>query len=152
MPLLDLSEAFDPSFWDNVVVVRRTVVMDNNGRNTVTETSITTRAVVTAAGPNDLQRLPEEEYFNKAIDIYSPFRFQGTSTDELGNVVTHPDHVYWHGSVFVVRSLDDYAGYGRGFTHVVAASINAVDPPPPQKGGDDPAGPQPTPYSGGTVH
>lgn len=147
-PSHDVNEAFDPSFWDNVVVVRRTVVMDNFGRNSVQETPMTVRAVVTAAGPNELQRLPEEEYFNKAIDVYSPFRFQGTSRDELGNVLTHPDHIYWHGSAYVVRTLDDYAGYGRGFVHVVAVSITSVDPPPPQQGGDDPA-PHPVP---GTVH
>jgi hypothetical protein len=150
MPFLDVNDAFDPSFWDNIVVVRRTVVTDINGRGQTTESSLTTRAVVTAAGPNEMQRVPEEEYFNKAIDVYSPFRFQGTSTDELGNVVTHPDHIYWHGSVYVVRTLDDYAGYGRGFIHVVAVSINAVDPPPPASGGDNPTGPQVMPV--GTVH
>jgi len=138
MPYHDVNDAFDPSFWDNIQVVRRVITVDQHGRNTTTETPITTRAVVTAAGPNDLQRLPEEEYFNKAIEVYSPFRFQGTSTDELGNVVTHPDHILWHGSVYVVRALDDYAGYGRGFVHVVAVSINAVDPPPPAAGGDNP--------------
>jgi len=151
MPFHDVNDAFDPSFWDNVTVVRRVIAVDQHGRNSVTETSMSTRAVVTAAGPNDLQRLPEEEYFNKAIEVYSPFRFQGTSTDELGNVVTHPDHIYWHGSVYVVRALDDYAGYGRGFVHVIAVSINAVDPPPPAQGGDNPADPQVNPLNN-TVH
>lgn len=150
MPYHDVNDAFDASFWDNIVVVRRVVTMDVHGRNSVTESPMTVRAVVTAAGPNELQRVPEEEYFNKAIDVYSPFRFQGTATDELGNVVTHPDHIYWHGSVYVVRTLDDYAGYGRGFVHVVAVSINAVDPPPPQQGGDNPVT-IPSPATG-TVH
>jgi hypothetical protein len=150
-PSLDVNDAYDPSFWDNIIVVRRTVTVDQNGRGVVTEKPISTRAVVTAAGPNELQRIPEEEYFNKAIDVYSPFRFQGTSTDELGNVVTHPDHILWHGSVFVVRTLDDYSGYGRGFIHVVAVSINAVDPPPPAQGGDNVTAPHPMPVKN-TVH
>jgi len=133
-PVHDVNDAFDSSFWDNIIVIRRTVVMDNFGRNSVVEKPITTRAVVTAAGPNELQRVPEEEYFNKAIDVYSPFRFQGTSSDELGNVVTHPDHIHWHGSVYVVRTLDDYAGYGRGFVHVVAVSIPGHRPAAAAKG------------------
>jgi hypothetical protein len=149
VPQHDVNDAFDPAFWDNIIVVRRIVTIDNHGRNSVTETPISTRAVVTAAGPNDLQRVPEEEFFNKAIDVTSPFRFQGTSSDELGNIITHPDHILWHGSVYVVRALDDYAGYGRGFTHVVAVSINAIDPPPPAQGGDNPP-PHPEPF--GTVH
>jgi len=143
MPTLDVNDAFDPSFWDNIVVIRRIVTIDQHGRARVTEKPISARAVVIAASPNDLQRLPEAEWMNKAIQITTPFRLQGPSIDEVGTV-THPDHILWHGSIYVIRIFDDYAGYGRGFTHAIAVSINAVDPPPPAQGGDNPI---PTPLN-----
>jgi hypothetical protein len=129
MPTLDVSDAFDPSFWDDIVVVRRYTYMDEKGRVQVSERPISTRGVVVASSPNDLMRVPESEMMNKSISITSPFRFQGPATDEVGTV-THPDHVLWNNSMYVVRALDDYSGYGRGFVHVVCTSIQNADYPP----------------------
>jgi hypothetical protein len=69
---------------------------------------------------------------SKSITIYSPsFRLQGPVIDKVtGNQTTHPDEVDWHGSTFVVRHMEDYSGYGRGFTMAIAESIQAVDGPP----------------------
>ena len=60
---------------------------------------------------------------------YAPFRFQGAAVDSFGNEM-HPDKVLWHGGYFLVRMLDDYTPYGRGFTQAVATSIQAIDLPP----------------------
>lgn len=131
MPTLDVNDAFDPSFYDDIVVIRRAAVINNKGRVTTTNTSTSTRAVVTAASPSDLARLPEAEYMGKAISIYTPYRLQGPARDEAG-AETMPDQVLWptDGSVYVVRFLEDYSGYGRGFVHAVAVSVAAVDPAP----------------------
>jgi|SRR5262252_7248391 len=129
MPILDVNDAFDPSFWDNITVIRRQQTVDQNGRARVQETPISTRAVVVATSPDDLMRVPEHEMFNKSIEVTTPFRLRGTSVDETGKV-THPDHILWHGSIYVVRAFDDYAGYGRGFTHAICTSIQNADPPP----------------------
>jgi hypothetical protein len=43
---------------------------------------------------------------------------------------TQPDEILWHGSTFVVHSMQDYSGYGRGFTSAIAISIDSVDAPP----------------------
>src|SRR5215467_10604432 len=129
MPTLDVNDAFDPSFWDNMTVIRRVQVVDQKGRAQVTETAITARGVVVATSPDDLMRVPEHEMFNKSISITTPFRLQGTSIDEFGNV-THPDHIIWpvgsRSSLYVVRALDDYSGYGRGFVHAICTSIPNV--------------------------
>lgn len=129
MPLLDVNDAFDPIMMDEFQVIRRVQTISNKGRVVVAETPMTATGVVTAASPDDLQRLPEAEYMNKAISIYTPFRLQGPAQDEAG-VVTLPDQVLWHDSVFVVRAVDDFSGYGRGFVSAVAVSVGAVDPPP----------------------
>ena len=128
MPRLDVSEAFDPSMMDSITVLRRATVVGNSGRQTTTTKAISTQAVVTAASPNDLQRLPEEEYMLKSISIYTMFRLQGPTVDEVGNQ-TLPDQVLWHGSLFVVRALNDFSGFGRGFVNAIAVSVQAVDPP-----------------------
>jgi len=131
MPTLDVSDAFDSSFMDTIVVLRRQVVMDQTGRGQITKTTpMSIQAVVVAASPDDLARLPEGEHMNKAISVYSMSRIQGPSRDEVG-IYTHPDQILWHGSIYVVNVLEDYSGYGRGFVHAIATSVQSTDPPPP---------------------
>jgi hypothetical protein len=129
MPTLDVSDAFDASFMDDIVVLRRSVSITSKGRTQVTEVPMSASAVVTAASPDDLARLPDSEYMNKAVSIYSQFRLRGPSRDEAGNE-TMPDEILWHGSRYVVRALDDFSGYGHGFVSAVAVSVDSVDPAP----------------------
>lgn len=129
MPSLDVNDAFCVQFMDDILVNRIDEAIDDHGRVIRTSSQFATQAVVLPTSPNDLSRLPEEEYMLKSVTIYSPFRLQGPA--DLSGARQHPDEVLWHGSTFVVRVIDDYAGYGRGFVHAVAVSVDAVDPPPP---------------------
>ena len=135
MPLLDVNDAFDPSFLDQIVDYRISQTVDRNGRVVRFKTPYTVNAVVTATGPDDLQRLPDYEMMNKSISVYCPdFRLQGpvrSAEDNTNNLnETQPDEIFWHGSMFVVISMQDYSGYGRGFTSAVCSSIDMVDAPP----------------------
>jgi hypothetical protein len=130
MATLDVNDAFDPSFLDIITVIRRPMSIDDHGRGQYTVKPMSISAVVTAASPADLQRLPEGEHMQKAISVYSTQLIQGPSIDEVGTV-THPDQILWHGSIYVVRYLEDYSGFGRGFVHAIATSTQSVDPPPP---------------------
>ena len=129
MPIHDVNDAFDVTFWDQIVVIRRVAFINNMGRVATQDKSMSALAVVTAASPVDLQRVPEWGMMNKAISIYTPFRLQGHAVDEVGNV-THPDEVLWRKSLFIINFLEDYSGYGRGFVHAVAVSKQNVDYPP----------------------
>jgi len=129
MPSLDVNDAFDVSFWDQIVVIRRVAFVNNMGRVTTQDKAMSALAVVTAASPVDLQRVPEWGMMHKTISLYTPFRLQGHAVDEAGNV-THPDEVLWRNSLFIVNFLEDYSGYGRGFVHAVATSKQNVDYPP----------------------
>jgi galactose-6-phosphate isomerase len=142
MPTLDVSDAFDGSFLDDITVVRQTQIVDQYGWVTVTPRVFSIKAVVVAASPNDLARLPEEEYMNKAISVaaIADQNSDGSAVLQGPSDLTLPDEIIWHGSRFIVRTVDDYSGYGRGFVNVTAVSIDAVDPPP-AKGA-------PTPYQG----
>jgi hypothetical protein len=56
-------------------------------------------------------------------------RLQGPARNIDGSQ-TQPDQIEWHGSLYVVRLLEDYSGYGQGFVHTVAESVQSIDPPP----------------------
>lgn len=132
MPTLDVNDAFDPSFLDTIFVDRIIQTVSAAGRVVRSKQRYTVQAVVTPSSPNDLQRVPEEAYMNKAITIYSPvFRLQGPTRDPVTGNDTDADEVTWHGSTFVVTSNDDFAGFGRGYTSYIAVSINAIDAPIP---------------------
>jgi galactose-6-phosphate isomerase len=129
VPTLDLSDAFDPEFIDDFVVIRLTETINTHGRNDLTEKAMSAQGVVVPTSPDDLNRLPEGSYMGKSITIITQFRIQGPAKDEVG-AITQPDEILWHGSRFVVRMLDDYSGFGAGFVSAVAVSIDSVDPPP----------------------
>jgi hypothetical protein len=133
-PSLDVNDAFDPSFIDIIAVDRITEAVDQYGRAVRLKHRINgIKAVVTATGPDDLQRLPDYEMANKSISVYCPeFRLQGPVRDPATGSLTQtqPDEVIWQNSTFVVHSMQDYSRYGRGFTSAICISIEAVDAPP----------------------
>lgn len=122
MPDLDVSDAFDPSFWDTLTVDRRTETEDNHGRTVETTVNYPFDAVVTATSPDDLQRVPEDEYMNKTITVYTQFRLRGPGPG------ISPDIVHWHGTSFIVRAIDDFTGYGEGFLAAVCVAIETNQP------------------------
>jgi hypothetical protein len=131
-PTLDVNDAFDPSFLDTITVYRITQTIDKNGRVVRFKRAFpNVVAVVTATSPADLQRLPDYEMMNKSISVYAPeFRLQGPVRSNDGVLQTQPDEIAWHGSQFVIVSMMDYSGFGRGFTSAIAVSLDAVDAPP----------------------
>jgi len=136
MPLLDVNDAFDPSMIDCIDVYRITQTLDRHGRVVRFKKKYPgVVAVVTATGPDDLQRLPDYQMMQKSISVYCPqFRLQGPVRKNLPTTglldQTQPDELVWHGSTYVVHSMQDYSGYGRGFTSCIAVSIDSVDAPP----------------------
>lgn len=134
MPTLDVNDGFDPSFIDFIVVERFVQAIDRNGRVLrMKRVFRNVPCVVAAVAPDDLQRLTDYELMNKSITVYFPdFRPLGPARDPTGATLTEtqPDEFLWHNSRFVVHSLQDYSGYGRGFVSVIAISVDAVDAPP----------------------
>lgn len=130
MPSLDVNDAFGVEFLDAIIVERRPETVDITGRSrTPGTTTITTSAVVCQAGPNDLARLPESDSMGKVISIVTPFRLRGPAKDGSGQN-WKPDVVRWLGGRFVVRLVEPYTGYGRGFVQALAESMTLIDTPP----------------------
>ncbi len=124
MPTLDVSEAFDPSFYDTFIVIRKSQGVSIKGRAEHTEKHLNAQGVVMAASPNDMLRVPESAYMNKGISIVTQTKLQGPSPGYAA------DELIWGGERFVVHIVNDYSHYGRGFIEVIATAIEPVGPPP----------------------
>jgi hypothetical protein len=126
MVAFDLRDALlAPEFMDQFLVLRRAQAVDNYGRaqNQILWTRPAV-GVVTPATPNQLARLPEQQYQSRTIEIVTSFPIQGPS--ELNS----PDIIQWGLDFYVVITLDDWANYGPGFVHVLCTSMDSTDIPP----------------------
>lgn len=132
MPTLDVNDAFDPSFLDDVTVIRHFPTLTNQGRRVDNQMAFSIRAVVTASSPDDLQYSPEVEFMSKAITVCAQAdQYTDRAVLQGPGPGTAADELLWHGSSFRVSSIQDYAGYGRGFIQAVAISTTQPDPPSP---------------------
>lgn len=120
MPTLDVSEAFDPSFWDELTVTRTTETVNIRGRTAQVTNTESFLGVVTPASPADLEKLPEAERMKKAISVYTQYRLRGAGPGYDADILN------WHGTPFQVVTLNDYTGYGVGFMSVTAVAMSNI--------------------------
>lgn len=123
MALLDVSEILtDPDLVDLFNVRRRSETVDIHGRSTVSETMFPQIAgVVTAISPNDLDRREDYQSMSRSISVVCRFRLHGETE---GN---QPDIVVWRGDNFIVKHVDPYPQFGRGFIQAECSSMDRVD-------------------------
>lgn len=130
MPLHDVSDAFDPDFWDTITVIRRQQTTSNKGRGgSIDMPTAGVLAVITPATGSVLDRLPDYDVSKKYIAVVTPFRLQLAATGP-GGITYKPDLVQWAGDTFIVQQLDDASRYGIGFVEAVCSSLPYQDPPP----------------------
>lgn len=128
MPFLDLIDALSvPDMLDLVPVIRRREIV-TDGRVSSQSTVLQMYAVVTVASPNDLRRLGEQQFVEKAITIVTQFRLRSVSRDAGQNYM--PDLVFWGGSYYLVQNVGDYAAWGAGWVQIVATSTEYLDDAP----------------------
>lgn len=123
-PLLDFSfDLLDPMIAGSFDVIRRPEVVTLGGMSSVPVpvTYAGVIGVVNAAGPDDLDRLDDQDRTSRAISIVSQFKFQATV------VGYKPDLVVWHGDTYVVVTVDPYPQYGPMFSQAIASSIDLQD-------------------------
>ena len=130
MAFLDVSDVLlDPDFTNSFVVQRRLETVDVNGRSQVQTFSAPSFGVVTAASPNDLERLPESDVYRRVISIVTKFKLRGETKDASGNN-WKPDLIVWQGDHYLVREIDLYSQFGAGFIQALCSSEDLVDKPP----------------------
>lgn len=122
---LDVAEILDdPDFVDMVSVVRRSQVVDEHGRATISSTTI--KGVVMAISPtgrNDVERLDDSQKQLRSIKAVTRFRLQGPT------VGMHADMVSWQGSMYLVAVVDPYTQFGGGFVEAILVSTNIQEVP-----------------------
>lgn len=132
MPTLDVSEVLtDPMLAEKVTVIRRVQAISDKGRTVVTPTEHkNVVAVVTAAHPNDLERLDDNQRTGRHLSVITKFALRATSPGY------QPDIVVWRGDSYLVKALDPYPQYGAGFVQAIVGSLDSQDRPVPGLGAE----------------
>ena len=124
MALLDVSSVlFDPDFIDNFEVVRRVETIDVHGRSSITEQRSRQIGVVTAISPSDLDRREDYQAMTRSISVVTQYKLRGEITGQ------QPDIIVWRGDNFVVKHIDPYPQFGKGFVQVECTSMDRTDGP-----------------------
>ena len=123
MPLLDVSSVLtDADFADRFSVRRRMESIGADGRNVFIETDYDgVLGVVTAISPNDLQRHSDYADMSRSISVVTRFFLRGETPGE------QPDIVKWRNNNYIVRHVDLYPQFGRGFVQAECTSQDRVD-------------------------
>jgi len=122
MALLDVSEILgDPDFSDVITVYRRVQTVGANGRATVSETAKVVIAVVTQAGGDVLDRLPEGAIIEGSITVHT------TEPLVVSNGSRDADEVLYAGRRYIVSSVSDYSNFGSGFT-AATCTLKPISP------------------------
>lgn len=106
-------------------VVRRQETINNFGRSTLTQFSFPgIIGTVYPAGPNALDRGPDEQHTVKNIQIVTRFRLQMASPGYQADIVQ------WGGDSFLVINAQDFSHFGGGMIVADCSSIDSVDQAP----------------------
>lgn len=129
MAYLDMGDVLsDPEISDPFIVKRRAESFPANGRGETKDDLLPAYGVITAAHPNDLERLDDAQRMGRNLSIVTRFRLQGPSDG------VQADQVVWQGNTFIVHVVEPYAQYGEGWIQAIVGSIQTMDnpaPPPP---------------------
>lgn len=129
MPQLDVSDVLlDPAIADVFDVTRRVQALTAKGRTTTSPSVFkNVRGVVTAAHGNDLERLDDSQRMGRNMSVVTKFALRGPA--QVTGTKFQPDLVIWAGDTYVVKAVDPYERYGRGFVQAIIGSIDIIDAP-----------------------
>ena len=131
MPSLDMSDALlEPQFQDNFAILRRKQSVSDKGRAVISASRIDGFGVVTAASPNDLERLGDYQFQGSALSIVTKYKLRGVSKTEPEGQQYQPDIIEWGGSFYLVVTIQDYSRYGSGFIQAICVSTTYTDDAP----------------------
>lgn len=122
---LDMSDAFDDDIMDTFTMRRQeqTLVL---GRTQITNVDTPgVFGVITTAGKNDLDRLPQGTTFTTGISIVTQTRLHAAGWDPTTSKEYQPDLVYWNDEWYLVIHVDRYGHVGSGFWQVLAESTSS---------------------------
>jgi len=112
MPLLDVSDVLlDPLFNEQLTVIRRTEIVDNEGVASFVEQTLHPTGVVTQGNPQSVARAPDYTAARGNILVHAyNFVLRDPSTGLASDIVV------WQGERYTVQRTYDWSTYGKGFT------------------------------------
>ena len=123
MPDIDVTDLLvDPDFCEQVTLVRRTQTIANNGVVSLSSTTSTIIAVVTAFG-GDMVRQSEAEFATNAIIVHSITKLEGVTPSGP------PDIIIWRGNNYIVKRSNDWSDFGTGFTSATCELTDVTTTP-----------------------
>lgn len=123
MAFLDVSDVLlDPDFADEFAVKRRSEIIDLHGRSNTQDQIIPNLfGIITAASPSDLDRREDYQNMSRSLTIVCQFSLRGETTN------FQPDIVVWRGSEYLVKHVDAYPQFGKGFYQAECSSMQKTD-------------------------
>lgn len=122
MPDLDPAIVLSsPMLSDDFTITRRVQVVNDLGRPTMTAEHRCGYGIVTQAGGRDLLRLPDLQTGTNAISVLTESEVRPATPG------AQPDMITFAGTSYLVKHVDPYPRYGRGWYQVLAVSTNAID-------------------------
>lgn len=124
MALLDVSSVLlDPDFGDFFHVIRRVQAVSSHGRVQTEDTDLgRIFGVITANSPSDLDRREDYQSMTRSISVVCQFYLRGETSG------FQPDVLVWQGSRYLVKHVDAYPQFGKGFFQAECSSIEMTDP------------------------
>lgn len=125
---LDVSDAInDSNLSSSFDVIRRKENISDKGRMSTDDQRICdVEGVVCEAGPNDLERLDDQQRMGRHISVVTQFALRGPARGRSDDRY-QPDLIFWQGDYYVIHQLDPYPQYGSGFMQAIAGSIDYND-------------------------
>lgn len=130
MPLLDPGIVVSSAYLsDDIQIRQRTLTVGNNGRATHSDVTADSFAIVTVAGPNDLEVLPEAERAGRINSFITNAQVRPVGPNNLPDVILWPVVGGVGQAQWKVINVGPYPNYGRGWYQVLAASQDPADVP-----------------------
>jgi hypothetical protein len=130
MPLLNPGIVVSsPYLSDDIQIISRAQTVDDNGIVTTMPSARLSYAIVTVAGPNDLERLPEAARAKRIMSFITNDQVLPIAQDNQPDIIAWPQFSTTPPGNYVVLDVGAYPNYGEGWYQILAASQDMVDVP-----------------------
>ena len=112
MALIDVSELLsDPDFVDEITIIRRKSIVNDNGENILSEQKFQTVASVQGNKSESLRKDEDRAILSDLITVYCKCKLYPESKNGYSDIII------WKCSRFEVYEVtEDFQNYGNGFT------------------------------------
>ena len=133
MASIDVNDAFDASFISEFYYSKPKIILNEEGIYVTKLSKYKVQLGVVL--PNETEHTtldPANEYIVKSIRVYIPAYLLNHQT-----YIQPADIIYWNNQHYKAEEVRNYMQYGKGYTIIIAALMDASDQPEVQPIKDD---------------